>query len=92
MTTVVGWYGSRFGETPAIRQNYSLAGLAGSGVSLVGFIGGAIPSARARHTRYDFPYVTDSKTAQSEIDAYNERLRTELGLSTADVMRAEQQK
>lgn len=89
ITSIVGWYGSRFGATPAIRDQYALAGLAGTGVSLVGFIGGAIPASRARHTEVDFPYVIEHSAAKRKVNQHNEELRQDLGLSERDALRAE---
>jgi hypothetical protein len=87
--SIAGWYGSRYSATPAQRQQWMLAGLGGTCAAFVGFVGGSIPSSRLRHSKYDFPYVIDHDAAQREVDAHNERVRRELGLSPQDVMQAE---
>jgi hypothetical protein len=87
--SIAGWYGSRYSATPPQRQQWMLVGLGGTCAAFVGFVGGSIPSSRLRHSKYDFPYVIDHDAAQREVDAHNERVRRELGLSPQDVMQAE---
>lgn len=86
---IAGAYGSRYAPSPQQRYQWTMASVGGLCASLVGLVGGSIPAARARHNRHDFPYVIDHDSALREVQEYNDRLRGELGLTTQDVLRAE---
>ena len=65
----------------------STAGMAGL---LTGFIVGSFPASRARALR-DYPSTSmPRESVQQDVDAYNERLRVELGLTPDQALRAEE--
>ncbi len=87
--TVGGILTQAFAPTAQVEQIGGLTTLGGVGAMLTGFIGGSIPASRASELRH-YPSTTfDPRALQRDLDAANERLRTELELSPAEVLRLE---
>jgi hypothetical protein len=77
---VAGIIGSANADTHQEREDWNTVALAGTGGLIVGFtIGGAAQSSASRLTT-DYSKLGWEPT-QAQVDAYNEALRTQLGLS-----------
>ena len=83
---VTGIIGSANADTPREHEDWNTVALAGTGGILVGFtIGGAAQNA-ANRLQTDYGKLGWEPT-QAQVDAYNEQLRQQLGLSTEQAWR-----
>lgn len=88
-STVGGIVTQAFATTQTTADVGGWMTLGGVGAMLTGFIGGSFPSAKASDLRY-YPATTfDPRALQRDLDAANDRLRVELGLTPAEVLRLE---
>ena len=66
-------------------MTFNTVALSGLGLSVTGLLGGSFPSARAnRLARYPSESLT-AQEAQDYVDAHNDRLQQELGLTDQEV-------
>jgi len=89
VSAVVGFVGLNAPGTGIDNRTYSWMITGGLVGMLVGSLGGGIPASRASTLQSDHTKVLDPHEAQFEIDAYNERLRRDLGVTPEDAARVE---
>lgn len=88
-TSLVGFFGYAGADDARTAQTWGRVALGGMGVGVVGLVGGSFPSTKARQLAHDYPTSLDPQEAHRLVDAANERLRRELGLTPEEALRAE---
>ena len=83
---VAGIIGSANADTPRERDDWNTVALAGTGGILVGFTIGGAAQSTANRLQTDYGKLGWEPT-QAQVDAYNEQLRSQLGLSTEQAWR-----
>lgn len=79
---ITGAIGFNATENPEKQERWARVGVTGLGVAVVGLIGGSLPTASASRLRTDYAMSNvDIGTAQDVVDARNEEIRVELGVS-----------
>jgi hypothetical protein len=79
-TVVTGLVGASTADFPAERREWNNVGLAGVGGIVVGFTGASIANGSARRLQSDYGQLGWEPT-RTQVDEYNEKLRSQLGLS-----------
>lgn len=83
---VAGIIGSANADTRPEREDWNTVALAGTGGILVGFTVGSAAQSSANRLESNYDRLGWEPT-QAQVDAYNERLRQQLGLSTEQAWR-----
>lgn len=88
---VVGAAGVNLAEAEDEKTRWSTVGVIGVGTTIVGLIGGSLPMANARSLQTEYSRARiDIASAQAAIDAENEALRVELGLTPEQALSVEE--
>jgi hypothetical protein len=85
--TVAGFFGSVWAEDEQQLITWNTVSAGGICAALVGTIAGGSASSRAQRLQLDFRSTVGFEDSQRQVDAYNEQLRQELGLSKPDAYR-----
>lgn len=80
---VIGQINSTDADSYALYRGAALGGVV---LAVGGFVGGSLPASRARGLQEDVGYRFTVEQVQPRLDAYNEQLRRDLGLSAQDVL------
>jgi hypothetical protein len=83
--TVVGFLGAVSARDTGTFHTWNVVSTAGLVAGITGVVVGRGQSGRAARLGHDFSGTLDHEETQSQIDAFNEQLRVELGLTRADV-------
>lgn len=84
--TVVGIVGMNNSQTAEQRLIFFTAAGGGVVAMLTGFIGGSVPAAKATQIKNDPEYTFTPEQVQDGVDTYNEGLRSDLGLTSEEVL------
>ncbi len=84
-TAVVGFFGSAWAEDDDMLLTWNVVAGAGLCTTLGGAIVGGSASNKAQRLQLDFRGTVGLEDAQQQVDAHNDRLRQDLGLSKSDV-------
>jgi hypothetical protein len=82
--TVVSFVAAAWSETEGELMLWNTVATGGLCAALVGTMVGSSAASRGRRLQTDFPHTVSYDDTQAQVDAYNERLREELGLTRAD--------
>jgi hypothetical protein len=82
--TVVGFVAAAWAENEQELVLWNTVATGGLCAGLVGTLAGSSAASRARRLQSDYPYTVSYDDTRDQVDAYNESLRKELGLSRQD--------
>ena len=82
---LVGSFGGTTASSYDEARQWSLVTNVGLGGLAVGFLGSSVAAGAARKLRHDFTATLDYTSTLDLVEAHNDKLRTELGLSEGDV-------
>jgi hypothetical protein len=83
--TVIGFFGAASARDIDTFHAWNVVSTAGLVAGISGVVVGRGQSGRAQRLGHDFSGTLDVQETQTRIDAYNEQLRLDLGLSQGDV-------
>ena len=82
---VAGGLGMRMAQNRQAFSDYNAIGTTSAVVAVSGFVGHWIANGVAKHKRLDFDGQLNTTEVREQVDGFNDRLRTDLGLTNAEV-------